>query len=648
MAKKRGRSQPKRSPTDAYSDPGAGAATVALSLVLVGTQLFVDSGADASFDAPKRLVASAGLVLAAAAAFAWLPAGAASSVSLTQRPKAARAAVWLALAALGWALVAAVLSPHRMAALDSWRALVITSLAIPLGASRVVARRGGLLLGVFLGASAINTLVSLAQSRGAFQPFELTTVGMRDATGAYAGNVGYLAIALAFAAVAALGIALFAGSLPLKMASGALLLLFLAGLAVNSNITSLTAAGAGFAVLLAARIGRRAWIPMAAAVLALGLATALYSPLRQRVIFAATSAKAGDWDSLVTYRGGPWTAAVEMFRERPLTGFGPGRFGAEFVPHRLAAEIRYRRRFVNPLVTSSYGEAHSEYLQAFADAGFPAALAAFAAAALLVTGAARRARAEPEPQSGNGEAAVVLALLVAGATSALTWFPLQRPISAVPLLLVAGRAWKLGFESRVLDSDSSPNSKLETRNSKLLPIVGRLALVAVLAAALWPEIPRYSAERKLRAAQGALRFVLTRTSEVTDPPAALARVADTALEASGALPGDARPLVLAGAARRAAGDRDRAFELFRSALATGERAEIDLGLGRASEDLGRMDDSRAWFVRGGWVSPPLLATLLPDIVGPIREEVARLEAELKAGKLKAPPPIPSAARRSAS
>lgn len=634
MARKHGRNQPKRSATEISSDPGAVAATATLAFVLLGTQLFIDSGADASFDAPKRLVAQAGLALAAAAAFAWLPEGLRSGDSRTesQRPKAARAAAWLVLAALVWALVAAGFSPRRLPALDSWRALLITCVAIPLGASRVVARRGRLLLCVFLGACAINTVVSLAQSRGAFQPFELSTVGMRDATGAYAGNVGYLAIAIAIAAVAALGIALFAGTLPVRMAGAALLLLFSAGLAANRNLTSLTAAGAGFAILLGARFGRRAWIPMAAALLALASTTVLYQPLRQRARSVIASARSGDWDRLVTYRGGPWMAALEMFRERPLTGFGPGVFGAEFVPHRLAAEIRHRRRFVNPLVTSSYGEAHSEYLQALADAGLPGALAALLAAALLVRGAARRVLAAP--QADRAEAVMILALLAAGAASALTWFPLQRPISAVPLLLVAGRSWRLS------SNPASPNPKPETLNSKVLPIFGRLALLAVAAAALWPEIPRYAAERRLRVAQGALRFVLTRTSEVTDPPAALARVADLALDASGALPGDPRPFVLAGAARRAAGEGDRALELFRSALATGERAEIDLNLGRTSESLGRMDDSRAWFIRGGWVSPPLLATLLPDIVGPIREEVARLESELLSGRLKAPPPLP--------
>jgi hypothetical protein len=41
------------------------------------------------------------------------------------------------------------------------------------------------------------------------------------------------------------------------------------------------------------------------------------------------------------------------------------------------------------------------------------------------------------------EAVVIAAILVAGATAALTWFPMQRPITAVPLLLAAGRGWRL-------------------------------------------------------------------------------------------------------------------------------------------------------------------------------------------------------------
>jgi O-antigen ligase len=134
-----------------------------------------------------------------------------------------------------------------------------------------------------------------------------------------------------------------------------------------------------------------------------------------------------------------------MVRDRPLTGFGPGTFQAEFVTHRLRAEIAMKRRLVNPLATSSYSEAHCDYLQPFAEAGIPAGLLALSSAALLLAAMARRARTgDPAVRA---ELVVLLALLAAGATAALTWFPLQRPITSVPLLLAAGRGWRLWRDS---------------------------------------------------------------------------------------------------------------------------------------------------------------------------------------------------------
>ncbi len=639
MSKKRhARTKPKRAAASVSSDPGATAAAAALVLVLAGVPLFVDSGADSSFDAPKRLVALVGLALAASLAFVWPP-RTTLSAAWRERPALARIAASLLSAALGWALLAALASPRREAALDAGRAVLLAALALPLGASRVVARRGSMLLGAFLAACAVNAAVSYAQSRGRFQPFALSTVGLRDATGAFVGNVGYLAMALALSAVAALGIALYASSPARRIAAAALVALFLAGIGVNLNLTAITAAAAGFTVLLLARFGRRALAPIVAAIAVLTLAAALYGPLRARVFQAAAAAREGDWDRLTTYRGGPWSAALEMFRERPWLGFGPGTFGAEFVPQRLAAEIRFRRRFVNPLVTSSYGEAHCDYLQPFAEIGAPGALAAVAAGALLLLGAARRARGAPE--SDRGEAVLLVALLAAGAVAALTWFPLQRPISAVPLLLVAGRSWAISGDqdSAEGERDSSRTDRNPKRRS--LRLVAGAVLLVALGAAAWPEFPRYRAERKLRAAQGAFRFILTRTSEVADPPAALGRITEVALDAMRALPGDPRPIVLAGGMRLAAGQGDRAIGLYRSALASGERAEIDLNLGRACDAVGHREEADAWFLRGGWVSPPLLATLLPDVAGPVAARVAGLEADLKAGRLKAPPPLPA-------
>ena len=438
MAKTRGGApkQQARAPQP-QRDPGAAVAVAALAVVLLGTALIVDTAAGAAFDAPKRLIALAGTAVAVAAAFAMAP-RALAPLALRQVPGLNRAALALGLAALAGALLSALLSPRRAVSLDAMRSVALLALLVPLGASRVMERGGRWLASTYLGACAVNAGVSILQSRNLFHPFALETSGGRQDTGAYAGNVGYLATALALAGVLALGL-LVSTRRPIERAlAGVALALFAAALVVNQNVTALTSLLAGAGVVLVLVLRRRAVLPLAAVAVAVVVAFATYAPLRYRAQEIASAARQGNWDAIVSFRGGPWAAALEMTRERPLTGFGPGTFGAEYVPHRLAAEIRAHRRFVAPLLTSSYGEAHCDYLQAFSDAGVAVGLLALGAAACLLAALARRAW-----RGGSAEAIVLLGVLVAGAAAALTWFPFQRPITAVPLLLAAGRAWRI-------------------------------------------------------------------------------------------------------------------------------------------------------------------------------------------------------------
>ncbi len=409
----------------------------ALAAVLVGTALVVDTGAAAAFDAPKRLIALIGIAVAAAFAFSRRGQPGAAGLWREAAPER-RAAAWLTAAALGMALVASFVSPRRGPSLDAMRSVAVFALLLPLGASRVVEKGRVWLTGAFLAATAVNAMTSILESRGRFQPFLLETFGDRQNTGAYAGNVGYLAITLALAGVLALGLALKAPERRARTASGLAAGLFAAALVVNLNLTAMTSALAGAAFLLVVLYRRRAALPMATALLAVGLAFVAYAPLRDRAREIASSARMGNWDALVSFRGGPWAAALEMTRERPLTGFGPGTFGAEYVPHRLAAEIRTHRRFVAPLLTSSYAEAHCDYLQVFSDAGVPAGLLVLGVVGCLLAAVGRTAW-----RTRTAEAAILLAVLAAGAAAALTWFPLQRPVTAVPLLLAAGRAWRI-------------------------------------------------------------------------------------------------------------------------------------------------------------------------------------------------------------
>lgn len=168
-----------------------------------------------------------------------------------------------------------------------------------------------------------------------------------------------------------------------------------------------------------------------------------------------------------------------------------------------------------------------------------------------------------------------------------------------------------------------------------------LLALALAAAAVAPELTRYAAERRLAVAGEAFRILLQSPQSAEDPMAALDRVATLAETASDSLPGDPRPWVLSGSAHLTAGRPERALESYAAAFdRAGERAEVDLNIGRTETLLGREERARAAFLRAGWISPALLRALPPAAAQPLLAEVARLEAELRAGRLKAPPPPP--------
>lgn len=438
MAKKRDAGGTRPAAPKRSRDPSAVVVVAVLAMVIAGTSLAVDTRAAAAFDAPKRWIALVGIGLAAAVAFAFRSRSSGLARAWRELCPWRKAALVFSAGALAGTLLAAVASPRREVSLEAMRSILLLALLLPLGASRAVARGRTWLAAIFLISCAINAAVSILQSLNRFRPFALETVGTREDTGAYAGNVGYLAIALALASVASLGILLGTPDTRARVPAGLALCLFAGALLVNRNLTALTALATGGAALLVLRFRRRAALPLAAAVAVAALAVAAYAPLRDRARSTIRAARAGDWDAALSFRGGPWSAALEMIRERPVFGFGPGTFGAEYVPHRLSAEIRARRRFVSPLVTSSYAEAHNDYLQVASDAGVPVAALALGAAACLVAAIARTAWRRKDP-----EAAMLLAVLLTGAAAALTWFPLQRPVTAVPLLLAAGRAWRI-------------------------------------------------------------------------------------------------------------------------------------------------------------------------------------------------------------
>ena len=144
------------------------------------------------------------------------------------------------------------------------------------------------------------------------------------------------------------------------MLAGAALVLALAALAANPSLTALAAATTGLGGYLyfgaPSRIRRRA----IGAFLAVAAVLPLVPAARARLADLAYHVRSRNLEALLSYRAGPWAAAVEMTREHPLLGVGPGGFESRFVPARLAAEQRLRRSFVAESAAGSYAQAHSE------------------------------------------------------------------------------------------------------------------------------------------------------------------------------------------------------------------------------------------------------------------------------------------------
>ncbi len=175
---------------------------------------------------------------------------------------------------------------------------------------------------------------------------------------------------------------------------------------------------------------------------------------------------------------------------------------------------------------------------------------------------------------------------------------------------------------------------------KFLALLGA-ALLAALAA---PELPRYAAERRVGWATAAFRELLDAPGGA-DTLRRLQATGEVALSTTTALPGDPRPWMIGASSYLVTGQPQRALDFYRSALGTGERSEIDLNLGRAYAALGRRDASDAALLRAGWISPEILASLPQPQRDPFLVRIADLDAQLRAGRLAAPPPLPEDALR---
>jgi O-antigen ligase len=229
----------------------------------------------------------------------------------------------------------------------------------------------------------VNSAVLLLQRFSLWSPLGVDDVRLlgegRFARIALLGNSNDVADLLVIAMVCCVGL-LVASPLRWTRTTAMLaLLLVTAGLFLTAALTALVAGSLSIAVMSAVgfRNRKRSFLLAGGTVITAAV-----------IVVASMSARAGELtpgkiDSILKGRLIAYSTALAMGADHPLFGVGPGRYGSEFFEYQLIVRARFDLPFQSFSTRISYGEAHNDFLQAFAETGFVGLLLLLALLATL-------------------------------------------------------------------------------------------------------------------------------------------------------------------------------------------------------------------------------------------------------------------------
>lgn len=467
--------------------PAASLEGVTLTLVKWGvflTLVVISPAGRETFRLPKDLLLRTEGVLLLAIAAVGLAVGALSPRRLPWRSPA----VILAAAAAGWAVITALLSTNRP--LSALSLLTIVPATIIFLATFLVARgRGFELLTPLLWAGSINCVFYLSQLLGILNPIEFTAAfqGHNAATG-FLGNANDVGSALFPIAVAALALAF---SDPAHKERN----WFVAALVILTVFVSVSFAAIGALVVAIVVMTllldwRKALIALTALSVVGAIAAASYIPFRYRVQDIAKATREGSFDRLLSGRLASFSSAIEMLRDHPLTGTGPGTFGWNYLPYKIEVIEADPELFQHTEATSfNFEEVHNDHLEVITETGLPGYAIMVAALVWLMLGSLRRRRGDDEPEPTPTQRWVRLASLplAAGfAVIALAQYPLQLASSMSSTLFVAAlsAAWRPSADTAD-ETEREPRGRLGTAAIVAIAIALSVVPVWLLAVVPW-------------------------------------------------------------------------------------------------------------------------------------------------------------------
>jgi O-antigen ligase len=337
-------------------------------VVVAGTTLllplFVDLRAEDSFRMPKELVFRAAAI-ALLVVFAF-------GVTQRQRPRLGEGwrrhpEIALALAAVAWTALTTLTSTNRFVSLASL-GTVAAGAVLFIGTLFVLEREDVIAFDVALAPAIVNAIIVVLQEYGIWQPFTFPAAahGHMSST-ALIGNPNDVGAYLVVPAVAAVTGATLVRGFRRVAYSAAAVLLF-GGIVASGTRTAMTAFVAAVVAFAVLRRRRNALVVVILIAVVAGVAffgTNRFATRSREWVHALQERR---YDVVFSNRLPPYFAAADMWREHPITGVGPGVFKASYLPHRLAVERRYPRKWFAGW-SEMFGETHNDHLQILAETG---------------------------------------------------------------------------------------------------------------------------------------------------------------------------------------------------------------------------------------------------------------------------------------
>lgn len=533
------------------------------------------------------------------------------------REKLRSAPAAIAVAAVCWTLFSTLTSTNRSLSFDAFVITCAYTLFF-LAATAIVAGRELRVMAMVFIPAVLNAALVTAQENG-FQPFELQDLWYDPhlASTGFMGNPNYVGTILTGPCLAALAIAFVSRGLTRAGSIIVGLVLFL-GIVSSQTLTAVLAMIAGIAALALLASWRKALVGLVGLAVLMTILSTTYAPLRNRMERLFDRLSNRDYNSLLTNRLTPFAAAIELSKQHPITGSGPGTFGWNYFDAKVAVDRKYPALMGPAQRLSwnySFSEVHNDHLEIAAETGL-GGYAIFLAALVALGGVSFRRKSDLAGDPRRQLARLLsLPLALAFGMLTLAQFPLQLPSAATTFLFLAACCVSWGFPDGAspLAFESERSSRRWTR------IV--VTLISVIAAALILKLGVQPLRCDIE-----LRALEERTLQAMNDPGHLAApLARETIERADAALAHCRKqlefLMVKGANQRILNRREDAVETYKRAAALEKRPEIFFQLGATLFEAGRSLDAIEPFAQACRFQPSLLDQVPQSIRSDIESRI---------------------------